>query len=156
MSPPSLKKLGKCCHLIKLIHDEKDWKLAENLTRLDTIQWKKSRKVNFFVIYPDKVTKTVYTQHMPSPNLFFFLTQWFENDQEYVKFLSKQICWRYQPIWNCNPINFLLSIWYADTFTGFWQLDNIYQKQSAIVSWPLQKNLKSLKCIWNKVEISFL
>ena len=71
MSPPSLKKLGKCCHLTKLIHDEKDWKLAENLTRLDTIQWKKSRKVDFFVIYPDKVTKTVYTQHMPSPNLLF-------------------------------------------------------------------------------------
>ena len=35
---------------------------------------------------------------MSSQNLFFFLTQWFENDQEYVKFLSKQICWRYKPI----------------------------------------------------------
>ena len=27
--------------------------------------------------------------------------------------------------------------------------------QSVFVSWPLQKNLKSLKCIWSKIEISF-
>ena len=35
-----------------------------------------------------------------------------------------------------NPYNLIVlsSIRYADTFTGFWQLDNIYQKQSAIVS----------------------
>ena len=64
--------------------------------------WYKTMKevkesLSFFVIYPDKVIKTVYTQHMSSPNLFF-PTQWFENDQEYVKFLSKQICWRYKPI----------------------------------------------------------
>ena len=26
---------------------------------------------------------------------------------------------------------------------------------SVFVSWPLQKNLKSLKCIWSKIEISF-
>ena len=104
MSPPSLKKLGNWCHLTKLIHDEKDWKLVEN-----PIQLKKSRNVYLFVIYPDKVIKTVYTQHMSSPNLFF-PTQWFENDQEYVKFLSKQICWWYQPILNHNPSNFSLLI----------------------------------------------
>ena len=95
-----------------------------------------------------------FTPNTCPVQICFFLTQWFENDQEYVKFLSKQICWRYQPIWNCNPSNFLLSIWYADTFTGFWQLDNIYKKQSAIVSWPLQKNLKSLKFLFFKQNLA--
>ena len=85
----------------------KDW-LESNSYWYKTMKEVKE-SLPFVVIYPDKVILTVYTQHMSSPNLFS-ADPMVENDQEYIKFLSKQICWRYQPISNCNPT--ISHFWY--------------------------------------------